>query len=346
MKTKKNIFVWCNDFENYTGEGILARNFINKIFSNSSHKINIRSNNAEYLYYNRKIKTIRYSKYKNNFINKYIKLFWGILLIRFHNFYGYKTFYINYLPLWNFLIFLMLPKNTYLGPITGGTHIEKEVGINYIVRKYFFPIFYKFSSNIINRKYDFLMFSTEMLRKYLNKENIKKSLFNLTIICFDNNKKRKIKDIDFLIYYRKHSNKSNYFLKKITQKLSIQKKVFVAGDKISGKNITNLGNINRDKLFKYLARTKFSVSSSENFYSLFALDCIANDVLLFINKKNYLNKNYFPRYSLKTINFNHFNQSFKQLIRVKKKNKAEEKIELIKKKKELIKKIISQIKIN
>ena len=60
MKTKKNIFVWCNDFENYTGEGILARNFINKIFSNSSHKINIRSNNAEYLYYNRKIKTIRY----------------------------------------------------------------------------------------------------------------------------------------------------------------------------------------------------------------------------------------------------------------------------------------------
>ena len=30
-----------------------------------------------------------------------------------------KTCYINYLPLWNFIIFIILPKNTILGPITG-----------------------------------------------------------------------------------------------------------------------------------------------------------------------------------------------------------------------------------
>ena len=28
--------------------------------------------------------------------------------------------YINYLPLWNFLIFILLPPKTILGPVTGG----------------------------------------------------------------------------------------------------------------------------------------------------------------------------------------------------------------------------------
>ena len=32
---------------------------------------------------------------------------------------GNKICYINYLPIWNFLIFVVLPKKTILGPITG-----------------------------------------------------------------------------------------------------------------------------------------------------------------------------------------------------------------------------------
>jgi hypothetical protein len=35
---------------------------------------------------------------------------------------GKKTIYVNYLPLWNFLIFLLLPPGSILGPITGGKY--------------------------------------------------------------------------------------------------------------------------------------------------------------------------------------------------------------------------------
>ena len=35
---------------------------------------------------------------------------------------GNKTCYVNYLPMWNFLVFLILPPSTLLGPITGGAH--------------------------------------------------------------------------------------------------------------------------------------------------------------------------------------------------------------------------------
>ena len=105
--------------------------------------------------------------------------------------------------------------------------------------------------------------------------------------------------------------------------------------------IASIGN-SRDKC---LSSIKFS-EDLKKLLSDYPDSIVVIDMPIELNKKNYLNKNYFPRYSLRSINFNHFNQSFKQLIRVKKKNKAEEKIELIKKKKELIKKIISQIKIN
>ena len=34
--------------------------------------------------------------------------------------------YLNYLPLWNFLIFILLPPKTLLGPITGGSQIQRK----------------------------------------------------------------------------------------------------------------------------------------------------------------------------------------------------------------------------
>ena len=43
--------------------------------------------------------------------------------------------YVNYLPLWNFLLFVFLPPNTLLGPITGGSLYNKNSLINYILKK-------------------------------------------------------------------------------------------------------------------------------------------------------------------------------------------------------------------
>ena len=41
----------------------------------------------------------------------------------------------------DFVIFLILPKKTILGPITGGVYSGRTNNLNLFVRKYFFPIF-------------------------------------------------------------------------------------------------------------------------------------------------------------------------------------------------------------
>ena len=83
-----------------TGEGNLARKFIEKFFKNQNINIeNLRN---------------------RNFLNrKYLVPFIGILYCWKNFVKGNKVGYINYLPLWNFFIFIFLPPKTILGPITG-----------------------------------------------------------------------------------------------------------------------------------------------------------------------------------------------------------------------------------
>ena len=81
MKNKEKIFVWSSDFEDFTGEGILARSFLTSIFFNSDKKIYIKSNNGEYILFKNNIKKIKYKNYKNNFYNKYIKFIFGIFYL-------------------------------------------------------------------------------------------------------------------------------------------------------------------------------------------------------------------------------------------------------------------------
>ena len=61
-----------------------------------------------------------------------------------------------------------------------------------------------------------------MLKNFLPNKIIKKSIFEVNLICFEPKKKKK--DIDFLFYYRIHSNKSNYYLLNLINKLADQKK--------------------------------------------------------------------------------------------------------------------------
>ena len=308
------IYVWSSDFEDFTGEGILARKYLNKILRNYKGKVKLKSNCSEYIIFNNKIKKTRSAKYKNNFVNKYIKLFLGILHLQKYNAKGYRTIYINYLPLWNFLIFWLLPKNTFLGPITGGNYIIKRFTFNSVVRKYIFPILFKFSSSILKKKNMNLFFSTKMLENFLANTVIKKSIFEVNLICFEP-KKRKKKDIDFLFYYRVHANKSNHFLFKLINKLAEHiKKIYVIGDTFPNANVKNLGNIKRKIALSYLSRTKFSLNSGENFYSLFALDCMSNHVTLFVDKKSYIKKNYFLNKNINPINFDKFDESYKIII--------------------------------
>ena len=62
-------------------------------------------------------------------------------------------------------------------------------------------------------------------------------------------------------------------------------KVVVIGDKIDNKNIIFFRNLKRERVLSLLKKTKFTIISNENFYSLFCIDAISCDVQIFFDKR-------------------------------------------------------------
>ena len=111
----------------------------------------------------------------------------GILYCWKYFFNNKKIYYINFLPLWNFLIFLLLPPNSNIGPITGGAKFVKNSSF---IRRYLFPFFYKISEIIVIKRNFDLIFSTDLLKKFFKKKTIKKSSFNFIVKNFEYKKKK------------------------------------------------------------------------------------------------------------------------------------------------------------
>ena len=204
--------------------------------------------------------------------------------------------------MWNFLIFLLLPPNTILGPITGGALFTKKFSINYLIRSILFPICYKISDFILNYRYNKLIFATDLLKRFLSSKTIKKSKFNYVLGNIKIEKKKN-KKVDLIIYYRKHKNKlidfPNYL---ITYLASKQLKIIVVGDTLKIKNVKNYGFV-KNKTIKYLQSiSKFTIASSENIYSLFVTECINNNVKILISEINKRKIKYFKKYFI-PVNF-------------------------------------------
>ena len=90
-------------------------------------------------------------------------------------------------------------------------------------------------------------------------------------------KKKKI--YDFIIYYRKHRNKQKLYPFEFIKKLVKSNfKIIVVGDKLEINGIKNLGYLNKKKLETALSKTKIFISSEENIYNFFAIDCVNNNV--------------------------------------------------------------------
>ena len=109
-----------------------------------------------------------------------------------------------------FLFFFFLPPKTILGPITGGSFFNKDDKINYIIRKYFFPVLYNFSCFILKFRKGKLIFSTSLLKKNLTNDIKKRSEFNFVLKGLNNKIIKNRKELSYIIYYRKHKNKKNY----------------------------------------------------------------------------------------------------------------------------------------
>ncbi len=302
MKTK--IFIWCSDIREDTGEGILANKFINDL-----KKYNKNCTFLVKKISNTKILFLR--KVFGNISDRFIIPTCGIFYLWFSYFFknNRKICYVNYLPLWNFLLFLFLPPKTILGPITGGSKFLKKSINNYLIREILFNILYKISILILQIRHEKLLFSTNLLKnKFIL---FKKSYFNYVFKDFKFKDKRLVRYYDLIFYLRKHKNKNTNLLIELAQNLSKNHKIITIGEKINNKKIKNLGKINKKNLSTILQKSKYSFISPENIYSLFALDCLSNGVHVFYNKGNIsLNE---VKKNMTPLDYNKFNFLLKNL---------------------------------
>ena len=308
---KKKIFIWCCDLKKNTGEGILANKFIS----------DLRKYNKNYIL---EIKTISFKNINllrtifGSVADRLLFPFLGILYLWLIFIFRdkQKICFVNYLPLWNFLLFILLPPKTILGPITGGSKYLKKPFLNYILRKIVLNFFCNLSIKIIKFRQSKLLFSTDLLK---NKFIIsKKNKFNYVFKDFaykDKNLKRKF---DIIFYLRSHKNKNTQLLASLAEHLSNYFKIITIGEKIKNNKITNKGYINKKKLYNILQRTKYSFLSAENNYSFFSLDCLSNGVHVFYNKQNSTIKNL--KQNMTPLNYNKHNLIIKILNKKIKKN--------------------------
>lgn len=329
---KKKIYFWACDLDQHRGEGILGQQFIDLAIKKNNLESVVDTFNKKF-FFKKKFYYINEKKVTElNFFSKYFFPFYGIVKCWINYLKGNKVYYVNYLPLWNFFIFLFLPSKTILGPITGGTYANKSNFFQFKLRKYIFPIFYRISLFLLKDKK--LLFSTDLLKKYVNEKKYKKVIYNFSLVNLKEIPKQK-KKYDLIIYFRKHTNKYNKFQFELIKYLSKKNiKIVVIGDYLKINRIINKKNVSRKRALGIIGKSKFALNSPENPLSLFATDCISNRTFVFFNKEvsssllkkiifyipiNYeINKKYFLLIYDKIKNFKKNETHLRQFINVKK----------------------------
>ncbi len=264
----KNYIGWSCEYHQNTGEGKLARKFLNTYYSGK----NVRVISPKF----------------NFFLSEYLYQVFGIFVLWYYYFIGKKLIYINYVPLWNFLIFLLSPPNTIFGPITGSIQINKIKNIKSAFRFFIIPLFYKISLSILNLRTKKLVFSTNILIKFLNKNILKKSELNfiLTNLKFKKTRKKNKKKYDLIVYYRNHENKFfSHHKILIKSQIKIGKKVLIIGDKLNINGALELGRVSKNKVINLINNSKYALSGDDNLLSFFNLECLQNNVKIIFNYK-------------------------------------------------------------
>ena len=301
---KKKLFAWVCDFSSFRGEGILARNFACELSINKKVDIHVKSPENIYLVKNGKITSSpkNYKKQINfGFLQNYYWPIQGISYLWKMYFKKQRVLYLNFMPLWNFLLFYFLPPKVIIGPITGFMPKKKIENISNLVRIILIPIFYRLSLFIIFKRFKSLIFSTDLLEKIFLKKDHSKLHFNYLISSNLKNKRiiYKKKNIDLLIYNRNYSVKEHYKMNSLIKYLLKKKyKVQCMGDNLAIKGLKNYNIINRERAIKLLQRTKLVISSPENPYSLFTMDALKMGAKVLFDKR-YDKKLSFIRYNPK-----------------------------------------------
>ena len=273
MKKNNKIYFWACDYCNISGEGILAKLFIKEYLKKKPNSIfvNIAKNNK----FQKRDNFIKNRNQFNGIVHKYFFPYLGLLNLWIYFFNSKKICYINYLPLWNFLIFFLVPPETILGPITGTIQKKK----NY----WLINLFEKISLIIIKMRFKEIIFSINFfVKKYSFKKQKVISNFILKNIQF--NKKNPKKKFDFIIYHRNISPLNTKYIYETINILKTYKYSFaVIGDRINFPGNKNFGYVSRKKAQKIISESKFAISNPENLFSFFVQDCLSYELKIFYN---------------------------------------------------------------
>ena len=258
--------IWCCEYNKNTGEGRLAKKFISSFFLKEKIKI--------------------LHPKKNFFLSNYIYQIYGIFVLWFFFLLKKKTVYLNYLPLWNTLIFLLTPPNTIFGPITGSIQINKGEKIKSILRLRLFPLLYKISLRLLYKRSKKIIFATNILSKFVDGKTLKKTEFNFILKDLKYSKNKSKKKINLIVYYRKHENKFfDHHIEFIKEKLKKKERVIIVGDILNIEGAHNFGRIKKKKVINLIKISKYALSGDDNLLSFFNIDCVQNNVKVIFNYK-------------------------------------------------------------
>ena len=319
------IYIVGHVISHLTGVRVFWRDTTFKVYQKKKQKkIFIKSTEGTFFVNNgliRKLNTSSKNKARLNlsFFENYLYPIYGIIYLWINYFKRRGICYLNFLPLWNTFLFILLPPNTHLGPITGFIYKQKVFNINSFFRKYILSILFKININILYKRQNIIYFSTDLLKPLIKKKFRNKVYFNYLLQLVSIKKYNQKKNIDLLIYNRNYSVKNNFLRNKLLQSIiNFKLKIIVVGDYLSENKIKNLGFVSRKKISSLLEKTKFIINTGENPYNIFTIDAFNNNVNIiyediFLDKIKFFSKN--------KLNFLDFKDIIKNKIFFKNKKK-------------------------
>jgi hypothetical protein len=312
-----NFFGWACDYQKNSGEGKLARLFLQNKLRQSKENILLLTNSGKFIIGNSENRITKKQINYNSFYHKYTSPFIGCYYSWFFFFKREKFIYLNYIPLWNVFLFLFLAPRTILGPITG-SHVFSS---GYL-RKYFIPILYRISCLILKFRFKKIVFATENLKKFTSLSLRKKSKFNYCLNYIKKNKKfsssknQTKKVFDIVIYFRNHNNKNNIFVADVARFfVNTGYKVISFGDRLNIVGVTNYGAIDSKIALKLISKSRVAINSGENFYTFFLMDCI-NSKTCIVSDKQSAPKRFFKSEFISLLNFKKRIHSFSAIRKI------------------------------
>ena len=282
-ENKDEIYCWACDFATNRGEGKLSNKFLTGKFEKKN--IHIKTISQKFYFNKNQINKNSFTEKKINlnFTESYLAPLVGIFWLWWKYLNGKKICYLNFLPLWNSFLFILLPPTTILGPITGSVHKGEIKNVQTFLRKYLLPTLYYINSKLLLLRKQKLIFATSLLKKYFKGDRYSNLKFGYILENIQYGEYNKSKEIDIAIYYREYDTKSNELFKKLIEYCSNKKEInFVYfGHKCKQFADNYLGFITNQKVIDILKKTKFSILSEENFESFFANECLSNHVNIF-----------------------------------------------------------------